>query len=56
MIDYRQMPLPGKPEALSGSRVIFKKGNSYWAVELGQETAKEHRLATSQLPEELRSK
>ena len=56
MIDYRPLPLAGKPETISSSRLIFRKGNAYWAVELGQELTKERRIPTPQLPEELRSK
>jgi len=56
MIDYRLMPHPEKPELLSTSRLILKQGDDYYAVELGQEVAKKHRLPASDLPEELRSK
>ena len=56
MIDYRRMPMPGSPEVLSASRVIVQKGQDYWAIELGQETAASHKLAHDNLPEELSSK
>jgi len=56
MIDYRPMPMPDKPRFLSPSRVILKQGNTYWAVELGQELSAKRRLSPAQLPDELKSK
>ncbi|MCD6364272.1 MAG: hypothetical protein J7M14_00175 [Planctomycetes bacterium] len=53
-IDYRRMPRIDKPRILSGSRVIVKIGEVYWAVELGQMLADKHRLGGAQLPVELR--
>ena len=32
MIDYRQMPLPKKPELFSQSRVIVSIETDYWAI------------------------
>jgi len=55
MIDYRMMPMPQKKEILSGSRVIIRIGREYWAVELGQSLAEKHRLATAELPKELKA-
>jgi hypothetical protein len=52
-VDYRQMPLPGKPFLSSGSRVIVRAENAYWAVELGQTFADRYRLAPEQLPPSL---
>jgi len=56
MIDYRRMPMPDKPDVLSPSRVIVIKDGWYWAIELGQEATKSHRLTEKDLPEELQPK
>lgn len=50
MIDYRTLPLPGKPGFLSNSRVILKIGTAFWAVEQGQTLAAKYQLAPEQLP------
>jgi len=55
MIDYRRLPMPGKPEVLSTSRVILRKGDAYWAIELGQETASSRQLPNDQLPQQLKT-
>jgi hypothetical protein len=54
MVDYRALPLPGKPGFVSDSRVILKLGTKYWAVERGQTLATKYQLAPEQLPAELR--
>jgi len=54
MIDYRTLPVPGKPGLLSYSRVIVRIGKAYWAIEQGQNLAARHELAADQLPPELR--
>jgi len=54
MIDYRTLPMPGRPGFVSNSRVIIKKGTNYWAVEHGQTLSTEYQLAPEQLPTELR--
>lgn len=54
MIDYRMMPLPGKPYINSTSRVILRIGRDYWAVELGQNLTDKRRLRSADLPGELR--
>ncbi len=55
VIDYRPMPMPSKPEILSGSRVILQTGQEYWAVELGQSVNEKRLLTSEQLPEQLRA-
>jgi hypothetical protein len=50
MIDYRLLPLPKKPEILSGSRVVIQIGSEYYAVELGQSLADKRTLADAELP------
>jgi len=54
MVDYRTLPIPGKLGLLSNSRVIFKLGAAYWAVEQGQTLATMYELSPEQLPTELR--
>ncbi len=54
MIDYRTLPMPGKPGFVSDSRVILKMGTNYWAVERGQSLSTKYQLAPGQLPTELR--
>ena len=49
-VDYRALPLPGKPDLLSYSRVILKIGTNYWAVEQGQTLADKHLLRPEQAP------
>ncbi len=55
LVDYRALPLPDKPEILSGSRVILKIGPDYWAVELGRSLAEKYLVKRSRLPEALRA-
>ena len=50
MVDYRRMPLPDRPDILSGSRVVVQIEQDYWAVELGQSLAQKRRLKAEQLP------
>jgi hypothetical protein len=52
-VDYRALPLPGKPELLSYSRVIVKIGSEYWAVEQGQTLDTKYQMAAEQLPPDL---
>ena len=54
MIDYRTLPMPGKPGLVSNSRVILQIGTNYWAVEHGQTLSTKYQLAPEQLPPELR--
>jgi hypothetical protein len=53
MIDYRPMPMPGNAMLQSFSRVIFKIGQEYWAIERGQTLADRRKLATTELPAQL---
>ena len=55
MVDYRQMPMPGKPHLISQSRVILKAGKDYWAVELGQRMDQRRILRPEELPEKLKT-
>lgn len=55
MVDYRALPLPGKPDLNSFSRVILKIGAEYWAIERGQTLADKYKLSPEQLPEQLAS-
>ncbi len=55
MVDYRLMPMPGKPHLISQSRVILKAGKNYWAVERGQRLDQRRLLRPEELPEELRT-
>ena len=50
MIDYREMPMPGNEDVLSGSRVILADGSQYWAIELGQMLSQKRLLDAAQLP------
>ena len=50
MVDYRTKPLRGKPDLLSFSRVIFRVGSEFWAVEQGQTLAEKYPLAADALP------
>ena len=52
-IDYRIMPMPNKPDILSGSRVIIEIDRTYWAVELGQNFNEKRKLSDDQIPPEL---
>jgi hypothetical protein len=49
-VDYRPMPTPGRENILSGSRVILRIGNEYWAIERGGTFAQRHKLKPEQLP------
>ncbi len=53
MVDYRALPMPGKPGLMSYSRVILKIDGEYWAVERGQTLADKYKLASEQLPPQL---
>jgi hypothetical protein len=55
MVDYRPLPRVDNPQMLSPSRVIFRVGPDYWAVELGQSLTQKRRLPRDQLPEKIRS-
>ncbi len=55
MVDYRLMPMPGKPRLISQSRVILKAGKNYWAVERGQRLDQRRILRPEELPEKLRT-
>jgi hypothetical protein len=50
LVDYRMLPLPKKPEILSGSRVVLLIGSDYYAVELGQSLADKRALTDAELP------
>ena len=50
LVDYRPMPTPGREHVLSGSRVILRIGNEYWAIERGGTFAQRHKLKPEQLP------
>lgn len=50
LVDYRMLPMPKKPEILSGSRVVLQIGSDYYAVELGQSLADKRALTDAELP------
>jgi len=50
MVDYRALPVPGKPGLVSYSRLIGRTGNDYWTVEAGQTLAERRRLSPEDLP------
>ena len=54
MIDYREMPFPGRPQVYSGSRLVLQIGKDYWAVELGQNLSERRKLPEGDLPARLR--
>ncbi len=54
MVDYRPLPWPGKPGLLSYSRLIWRIGEEYWAVEIGQTLAERRRLSAAELPPSLK--
>lgn len=56
MIDYRPLPIPGADGLLSYSRLIWRIGNAYWAVEPGQTLAERRRLSREELPPNLKLK
>ncbi len=49
-VDYRPLPLPDSSGFLSYSRLIWRVGNDYWAVEVGQTLAQRRRLSSNELP------
>lgn len=53
MVDYRPLPMPGKPGLQSFSRVILKIDDEYWAVERGQTLADKYKLTPDQVPQTL---
>jgi hypothetical protein len=55
MVDYRLMPMPGKPHLISQCRVILKAGKNYWAIERGQRLDQRRILRPEELPEKLRT-
>ncbi|MBN2508404.1 MAG: hypothetical protein JXQ71_17130 [Verrucomicrobia bacterium] len=50
MVDYRALPMPGKPGLMSFSRVILKIGSEFWAIERGQTLAEKYKLTPNQVP------
>lgn len=54
MVDYRPLPWPDKPGLLSYSRLIWRIGEEYWAVEIGQTLAERRRLSAEELPPSLK--
>ena len=50
VVDYRQMPTPGREWLLSTSRVIVRIGTEYWAIERGGTFADRHKLKPEDLP------
>ncbi len=56
MVDYRLLPMPGKPKIMSTGRVILKIGRGYWAVELGQTLGERRILKAKDLPDQLKPK
>ena len=52
-VDYRALPMPGKDELNSFSRVIIKIEDEFWAIEQGQTLADKRRLTAEQLPKSL---
>lgn len=53
MVDYRPMPMPGKPGLASYSRMILQIGSEFWAVEHGQTLADKYQLSPNALPANL---
>ena len=53
-VDYREIPMPGKPTISSYSRVILRNGASYYAVELGQKLSERRVIQPSDMPPSLR--
>ena len=49
-VDYRPLPMPGKPDILSSSRIVLRIGAEYHAVELGRYLSEKHTLKTEHLP------
>lgn len=56
MVDYRLLPMPGRPKIMSTGRVILKIGRNYWAVELGQTLGERRILRAKDLPDQLKPK
>lgn len=54
MVDYRALPRPDKPGLLSYSRLIWRVGEEYWAVEIGQTLAERRRLSSEEIPSSLK--
>ncbi len=54
LVDYRKLPLPGKPGRFSSGRVVLEIGRDYWAVELGQRLGQRRLLRPGELPRSLR--
>jgi hypothetical protein len=52
-IDYRPLPVPSQPDLLSYSRLIWRIGDEFWAVEIGQTLADRRQLTPEELPPEL---
>ncbi len=53
-VDYRPLPLPGKPGLLSYSRLIWRCDTNFWAVEAGQSLSERRLLGIEELPAALR--
>lgn len=53
MVDYRPLPMPGKPGLNSFSRVILKSGQEYWAIERGSTLDQKYKMDKAMLPEPL---
>lgn len=53
-VDYRPLPIPGAGGLLSYSRLIWRIGNTYWAVDPGQTLAERRRLSSAELPPDLK--
>jgi hypothetical protein len=49
-VDYRRLPSPRDPMLNSDSRVIFKSGDQFWAVERGQTLAEKRKLEPGDWP------
>jgi len=56
MVDYRKLPKPTQPEMLSYSRAIFKIGQVFYAVELGETLGDKYQLTGQKIPPALREK
>ncbi len=49
-VDYRPLPMPGKPGILSSSRIVLRVDAEYHAVELGRYLSEKHALKAEQWP------
>jgi hypothetical protein len=56
MLDFHPLPVPGASGLLSYSRLVWRIGDAYWAVEPGQTLADRRRLSPAELPAELQLK